>query len=144
MIRNRSNSRCGAAAIIAVMCLALASIFLVAATRSLVLREQERERTQCEAQARVLAQAAVERAVAALADDPAYAGEDWEVPADSLSGDDAGRVTIELTVPDDAEQPVLIRAEAEYPVDSLHVVRSEATATVEQPAEANVEDVVSP
>jgi hypothetical protein len=144
MIRNRSKSRRGAAAIIAVTCLLLASIFLVVATRSLVLREQERERTLWEAQTRVLAQSAIERASTALADDPDYAGEVWDISAEELDGSNAGRLTIEITVPDDAGQPVLIRAEAEYPVDSLHVARSEATATVARAADADPEENVSP
>jgi type II secretory pathway component PulK len=83
-------------------------------------------------QAEWLGQAGLDRAAAALAKDPSYKGEIWEVPSEELNGRDAARVRlvvqpdtarggrrrVRIEVDDPREEPVRARWKGEQLIDA--------------------------
>jgi type II secretory pathway component PulK len=72
-----------------VMTLICGSLLRTIQTQRALVRSEERR-----LQADWLAESGLERAYARLANDPAYRGETWTLPADQIGGTDAGSVTI--------------------------------------------------
>ena len=92
---------------------------------------QERRR----AQADWLVQAGWSLALSQLAQNPAYTGETWKVPAVELGGSDPGRVTIAVTPPaaDAPDGKHQVRVVAEFPRDSDHRVQVTRNGTWKRP-----------
>jgi hypothetical protein len=84
-------------------------------------------------QAEWLAESALDRAAARLADDPSYAGETWNIPADRLGGRDDATVRIEMRPsPGHADRRV-IRARADYPAAEARRSRQSREITIVVP-----------
>jgi hypothetical protein len=86
----------------------------------------ERDRRQAE----LLLQAGLDRAALALASEPGYRGESWQLPAESITGVGAGSVTIKATRASD-DTPWQIHVVAEYPVGSARSIRRSRTILVQ-------------
>lgn len=108
------RSRRGATLILSLVVLILVTA-LVGSMAAAIVNAHKRSRIgRLNAQVACLADAAVSRAVARLARDPAYSGETWEIPADQLDGDGHARLTIVVAreVGDRPDYPtVQVRAE---------------------------------
>jgi len=111
----RPVRRRGAVLLVAVVSIAVASVIFLSLLR---LSVAERSRVDTEAwqvQAAWLAESALERAVARLADDPAYQGETWKLSAEDLGTRHGAAVTIQTETVAEQKQRRLIRVEADYP-----------------------------
>ncbi len=123
-------ARQGAAVIVAIVCLAVASVVFLALLRTIIA---QRETVQTEAwrvQAAWLAESGLERAVARLAKDRRYSGETWTIPAELLDTRNGAVVTIEIQpVPEDSNAR-LVRVQADFPNHPEHRARQTKEATV--------------
>jgi len=81
-IQQRERSRCGAALVMALILLFVTSAICVSLTRRVVMRQQQLEPRWQGVQAELLADAAIERAVAKLQLDPTFQSETW-IPMDA-------------------------------------------------------------
>ena len=81
-------------------------------------------------QTELLLQAGIDRAALAVASETDYRGESWELPAASITGGGAGRVTIEAAR-EAADQPWKIHVVAEYPTGSELSIRRSRTILVQ-------------
>ncbi len=82
----KRKERRGAVIVIVMVCFVLAGAMFVSLARTAAVRRQADRRRQWAVQARWLAEAGLERAVARLRSDPAYSGERWTVAEEELSG----------------------------------------------------------
>lgn len=128
-----NSSRGGVIAVVALACVAAASVVMaVAVRRSLAEWKVVRfdaQRTQC----RWLAESALERAVARLAADPKYEGELWRIPAAVLTGkDDSHGAAVKIEVAATAKEASLrvIRVQADWPEDSTARTRVRKQTTI--------------
>jgi hypothetical protein len=133
----------GAIAVVALVCVAVASVVMIVVVRRAVgewkMARLEAQHVQC----RWLAESALERAAARLASDSKYAGEVWKTPARSLTGkEDGGQedktkdgggaaVRIEVTVPSGQPSRRLVRVQADWPEDAPSRVRISKQVTIE-------------
>lgn len=130
MIRLRQKQR-GMILILVLACLAIAAVLLVAGVKLAVSNHRLTRSFGWSVQARCLAESGVERAAAQLAADPNYSGETWKIPAEILGGDDAGIVKIEITPVSGESKRRLVKAQADFPDDSLDRVRYSKELTLE-------------
>jgi hypothetical protein len=127
----RPVRRRGVVLLIAVVCIAAASVIFVSVLR---LAAAERRRGDAEAwqvQAAWLAESAVERAVARLADDPQYQGETWSLSPDDLGTRHSAIVVVHVETTPEREQRRLIRVEADYPDHPHRRARESKQITVQ-------------
>lgn len=127
----RPVRRRGAVLLVAVVCIAVASVIFLSLLR---LSVAERTRVETEAwqvQAAWLAESALERAAARLADDPDYQGETWNLSADDLGTRYGAAVTIQAETIPERKQRRLIRVEADYPDRSQRRARRSKQLVVE-------------
>jgi len=116
---------------VAIVCIAVASVIFLSILR---LSVAERTRVEVEAwqvQAAWLAESALERAAARLADDPDYEGETWSLSAEDLGTRDGAAVTIRAETIPEQKQRRLIRVEADYPDHPQHRARHSKQIVVE-------------
>jgi len=92
----RRPSRRGAVLIVAMVTVAVVTVLLVTTTRLVLSHRRATETARWRIQADWLAESALDRAAAALADDGGYSGETWTLPAEQLDGRHGGRVVIEV------------------------------------------------
>lgn len=119
----------GAVAILALIALAVVAALAGATLRAMMLEVRAVRIGRQQAQAYWLAEAGIERAMANLRENPGYEGETWDVPAEEITGVDAGRVRIWLEPDsDEAASAQRIVAEAEYPRDSTTDSRQRRSA----------------
>jgi hypothetical protein len=102
-----------------VLVLIFGALLAMAARGRVALRTEERR-----LQAEWLAQAGVDRSAAALAADPAYEGETWEIEPELLGGSAAGRVSIEVAAIEGAADLRGVRVLADYPVEESRRARA--------------------
>ena len=108
--------RSGVILVVAMICLLLASA-LVGTLLKMAVAQRRYAKTEAAAlQTEWLAESALDRAAAALAEDASYAGETWTVPAEDLDGTHSGRVVIEI-VPAKAGNPRELKVIAQYPAE---------------------------
>ncbi len=113
--RRARRARSGMAVIAALTCLlivtAIIGSMLQSALRARRQLHAERDRRQTE----LLLQAGADRAALRLATEPAFRGDTWDLPAESIVGRGTGRVTTEVSrsANDSAWQ---VRVIAEYPL----------------------------
>jgi type II secretory pathway component PulK len=81
-------------------------------------------------QARWLADAGIDRALAQVRQSGAYHGETWKVSADELGGISDGKVTITVQAVDEHPDEFRVIAQADYPDDDVHRVRQSRETTV--------------
>lgn len=105
----------GAALVVAIVCLAIASMLLVSVARLTVIRCGAARDEQWRVQACWLANSALDRAAARLRVDPQYRGETWKIPAESLGGASAGVVRIEVEAIASRADARRVRVVADYP-----------------------------
>jgi len=131
--RCRHRSRRGAVLVVALVCVAIATVVFVSIVK---MAGTERKATQTEArrlQAVWLAESALQRAAWKLASDDAYSGETWTVAAEQLAGTDAGLVEIEVeSIPDEPNRR-LVRVQADYPNHAEQRVRRSKQTIVQLP-----------
>ena len=113
MMTHRAHRR-GLALIPALVCLTLVtllcgSIFRQSHSRRMLLRAEETR-----AQAELLAESGLARAVAKLRTDPEYTGETWAIPAEVLPRHEPGRVRIAVKRSEKSAER-LVRIEADFP-----------------------------
>jgi hypothetical protein len=122
-IRNSQARRRGAVLIIALVCLALATVIGGALLRW-ALMEHKLLRTQEQAsQARWLAEAGVERAAAQLGASAEYQGETWEVSAADLPAGEPARIHLHVAPIDGQPRRRSVDVEVEYPFESKSPIR---------------------
>ncbi len=147
-LRGCGTGRRGAIAVVALVCVAVASVVMIIAVRR-ALGEWKMVRLEAQqVQCRWLAESALDRAAARLASDAKYAGEVWKIPARSLSGkEDVGKedkakdgggaaVKIEVSTPSDQPSRRVVRVQADWPEDAPMRVRISRQATTELPPPA--------
>jgi hypothetical protein len=105
--------------VVVLVCLMVAGIMLVGVARQAGIARRTVDRSLWSAQARWLTEAGVERAVARLAADPAYAGETWRVSAQELGGRDDAEVRIRTKELAGRPGRLAVGVEADYPRDAL-------------------------
>jgi type II secretory pathway component PulK len=115
--------RRGAILIVALVCLAVASVLFVVLAKQATVEHRAAETRQWAVQAGWLAEAGVERAVARLAADAAYTGETWNVAAEELAGRNSAAVKIRIETIDDQPDRRIVRVEADYPDDPQYRAR---------------------
>ncbi|HEY2415535.1 MAG TPA: hypothetical protein VGI40_25055 [Pirellulaceae bacterium] len=125
----RQRHRQGAILIVALVCLAIVMALiggmLLCALRSTRQLRSERDLRQCE----LLLAAGIARATHQFATASDYRGETWQLPAEQVSNNAAGEVTIRLN-PDAASNQPQIEVIAEYPAGSETSVRRSQTIPV--------------
>jgi len=116
------SQRRGSILVVALVCLlvvmSLLGHMLLAAVRNGRQLHAERDYRQCE----LLLQAGTDRGLTQLAADASYKGETYEIPAEEIIGQEAGRLTIQVTRDQDAESSQL-NIIAEYPLGVVPSVR---------------------
>ncbi len=114
-LRAMRPRRRGLTAVAVMVCLIVITMISGAALKVGLARRQELRTEEHQLQAEWLAEAGIQRGLARLAADPAYAGETWEVPALELDSPDPALVTITVARAPGENKQQEIRAEADYP-----------------------------
>jgi len=137
--RPLSPARRGAVAVVALVCVAVASIFMLVMVRR-ALGEWKMVRLEArQVQCRWLAESALDRAAARLAADPKYQGETWKIPASRLLGREqaaeSGSAVVKIDVNTPAGKPSqrLIHVRADWPEDTPVRARASKEVTIELP-----------
>jgi hypothetical protein len=118
----RAERRRGFAVVTALVCLlivvSIMGSMIQGAIRARRQMHVERDRRQSE----MLLFAGATRAMSRLESEPTYVGDVWQLPADAIVGNGAGRVTCEISriAGDGLRQ---LRVVAEYPVDRDFPIR---------------------
>jgi hypothetical protein len=99
------------------VCLIVLAMIAGAILRSGAAQREEVRAQERGLQADWLAEAGLQRAIARLAADPAYAGETWDIDARALDSADPATVVIAVDRPADRPGRRTIRARADYPRD---------------------------
>jgi len=125
------RGRRGAVLLVAIVCIAVASVIFLSLLRLSVAERRRVETEAWQVQAAWLAESGIERAAARLAADPEYQGETWALPADLLGGryDAVVKIRVE-TIPDD-EPRRLVHVEADYPDDPQNRARRSKQVVME-------------
>ena len=132
-----SKKRRGVMAVIAVVCVMVASTIMVVAVRRMVAESKLMQLEARQSQCRWLAESGLERAAARLATDRRYAGEVWKIPAAAMGRadrtiQDAGAtVKIEVSTPRDQPARRVVRVLAEWPQDAALRVRQSKEVSAE-------------
>lgn len=112
-VHRGQEARRGAAMMIALVALLLAAAVSVSIVQLMLVTQKRLHQADRRQQAELLAASGIRRGAARLAEEPAYRGESWEIPAGELEAGPA-RVVIEVVPGQDGAPPV-IRAEVLYP-----------------------------
>jgi Tfp pilus assembly protein PilX len=111
----RRPRRRGLTAVAVLVCLIVITMISGAALKVGLARRQELRTEEHQLQAEWLAEAGIQRGLARLAADPAYAGETWEIPARELDSPDPALVTITVGRAPGDDKHQEIRSQADYP-----------------------------
>src|SRR5688572_340070 len=117
--RRRTN-RTGAILFGVIVALAVASALWFALVKTAVTERQVVRRQQWSVQASELAASGLERAVARLASDREYTGENWLIPATALDGRHAAAVSIEITADEAQPEQRAVGVHVTYPDEGAH------------------------
>ena len=117
MIGKSARGHRGATLLLVVLTLIVIAALMSAMIRHLSLANRQLRQHARKAQAIVLTEAGLERAVSALRSDASYEKETWKISADQLSGQFAATVDIEVTR-DASRDLALIHVAAIYPDSS--------------------------
>jgi type II secretory pathway component PulK len=126
----RPNRRLGLTLVPALVCLVVASLLCAALIKKAHTQRLQVRSSEHQAQAEWLAESGLERAVARLTVDRAYAGETWSIPSDAFGNQGAGVVRIVIT---SVNEPTArkIRVEADYPSGDDSRARQSRTLIVD-------------
>jgi Tfp pilus assembly protein PilX len=108
----------GIALPLVLVCLVLIGAVSVVVLRTVVLQHRHLQTVEQQDQALWLAESALQRAANRLRTSPDYAGEVWNVAADTLGGIEAAEVKIEVTPQEDGSRGWRVVVEAIYPIDA--------------------------
>ena len=122
-----TDGRRGAAILIVMVCLLLASMLGASLVNLALAQRKQARRAQLHLQATWLAESGLERAAAQLARDPEYAGETWKLPENGP----AGLVRIEVNKDEANTNRRVVRVVADYPRDTAHRARVSKQVLVE-------------
>ena len=117
MIGQTVHARRGATLFVVVLTLIVIAALMSAMIRHLSLANRQLRQHARRAQASVLAESGLERAVSALRSDESYDKETWRIPADQFGGQFAATVNIEV-VRDVSRDAALVYVTATYPSGS--------------------------
>gem|GEM_PF-870765 len=118
-----SHDRRGAVLVVALVLLVLATLICGVLMKT-GLAESRLVRHQAqELQAAWLVESGVERAAAKLAESRDYAGETWNLPAETIGGEWPATVLITIVKPQDESPRRTVRVRADYPPDERWRVR---------------------
>jgi len=133
-VRNRNR---GTILVAAIVCLVLAIMMAAALARSLVMQQRQCRVERQRLQTLWLTESGAARAAGALAANPQYAGELWQVALPAAQGPVKG--TVEIVVEAIPEQPVqrLVRVHARWPQDSLTPVSHRKQFAIQLPAQGD-------
>lgn len=132
------HRRGGAILVVALVCLLVVMSIVAGMIKGALRERRQLHQYRDLRQTDLLVEAGADRAAARLAEDPEYRGETWRVPAEEISGNAAGEVTIEVArdesvePTDDEGAPTLrVRVSAEYPLVGVTSIRRTRTFTIE-------------
>jgi Tfp pilus assembly protein PilX len=128
---SKHGGRRRGAVLVIVLILLLAVVVVIGSLMCMLLAEQRQLRSHDDRlQAMWLAESGLQRAAARLTHSADYAGETWAVSAESLGGDRAGNV--EIQVQGVAGEPGVRRVQvtADYPADPVHRKRHSKQITI--------------
>jgi Tfp pilus assembly protein PilX len=125
------TDRRGSALIISMICLVLTSVLTVSLVQIVLLQRSQVERDEWQLQAEWLAESGLDRAVAQLAANESYHGEEW-LPQPTDAPSPLGRVTITIdrTAKDSG---LLVTAVADVPDDAEERARVRKTIKIKTP-----------
>lgn len=123
----------GAIMVAVLVCVGLTGLLMLEILHQVVARRAEVDLAGRVLQARWLAEAALERAAARLAEDPAYPGETWRLAADSEGTFEGGTVAIQVRPGGGPKPHRHIRVQADYPDDPSYRVRATKEIRLEIP-----------
>jgi Tfp pilus assembly protein PilX len=128
--RPQRRPRRGALLVVALVCLVVVVAIGSSLVRQLLLQHRQSVQEQSQLQALWLADSAVERALARLAEQPDYTGETWQIDGQLLPNDSPGVVVIrvETSAGENAARRIVV--EARYPHETLYQVVQQRTCPV--------------
>lgn len=117
------RGRKGAVLIIALVCLALATVIGGALLRWALMEHKLLRTHEQASRARWLAEAGIERAAAQIIASAEYTGETWDVAAADLPGGEPARIRLRVAPVDDQPRQRSIDVDVEYPFESKSPIR---------------------
>jgi len=130
-VGSKPAGRRGAALVVALVCLAVASAVFMSLLKVAVAQRGALESHAWQVQAAWLAESALERAAARLAADADYPGENWKLPAEAFGGHHGAAVTIEVLGVSKRPDCRLVRVRADYPDHPQHRSRESKQVLVQ-------------
>ena len=127
----RRSRRRASVLLVILVCFVVASAMFLMLARQALAERRAAEVQLWAAQARWIAEAAVERAAARLGGDAKYAGETWKIPAAEIGGKEAALARIHVEPVAGRPDRRLLRIEADYPDDPVHRARSTKQITID-------------
>jgi hypothetical protein len=123
----------GAVLVVALVCLLLVAAIGASLVRTLLLQHRQRLQERHQLQALWLAESAVQRAVARLAESADYRGETWRVDGETLQTEWSGvaLIQVEPLAGDPARRRIVVAAR--YPQDTLQQVLQQRELVVPVP-----------
>jgi len=128
----KGRTRRGAVIIIVMVCFVLAAAMFVSLARLAAVERRAARTRQWNAQARWLAEAALERAVAQLYERADYSGETWTIAPEEFSGRQGAVVRIGVEPLADRPDRCRVRVEADFPDDPRHRCRCKKEIVVKR------------
>jgi type II secretory pathway component PulK len=132
-----SNKRSGVVLVAALVLLVLAALICGVLMKVGLTESRQVRHDAQQLQAGWLAESAVERAAAKLAETPDYAGETWELSADAIGGEWPATVRITVMNAEDETNHRTVRIQADYPPDERWRVRFSKEVVVGIKTQAN-------
>jgi hypothetical protein len=129
-INRRASERRGVVLAVALVVFLLCTAILCTLLQGVINHERQvRDHRQLD-QARWLADAGIDRAIAQVRQSDTYRGETWKVSADELGGAADGSVTITVDAVEEHPGELHVMAQADYPDYDVHRVRQSRETTI--------------
>jgi len=129
--RARRVRRRGVVLLVAIVCIAIASMIFLSLLQLSVAERRRVETASWQVQAAWLAESGIERAAAQLAADPDYRGETWNLSTDALGGPHEAVVTIQVETIPQRQQRRLVHVRADYPDHPQHRARQSKQVAID-------------
>ena len=126
-----SPRQSGVALLVVLVALAIVSSIAITLLQLAVMHHRQAQHTTSVAQARWLAESALDRTAVQLKADAKFSGSTWSIPAKELDGRHAAQVTIEVKPIENAPQAREVTIIADYPVNSPQRTRTRVVRRVE-------------
>lgn len=128
---NLSDRRRGAALMIVLVTLGIASAIGMTLIRLSLLHRHQATREAFASQSRWLAESAFDRAAMLVKADGKSTGATWDVPAKELDGRHSAKVTIEIQPVENAPQRRQVTVTADFPVEPNQRTRTKAVRLID-------------